>query len=159
LIYQLYLHQINFTMRFENPSKTIFYQIEKAIKQYRTMAQGNLNGLGYNVTINQILLMIQIQQQSDISQVELANLLFKDVASVTRMIELLVRENLVQRAENKIDRRKKDLKITKKGEELLNKAIPIISKNRTIAQKNMSEDDLQTLFKLLNKIIINTSKK
>ncbi|NER16123.1 MarR family winged helix-turn-helix transcriptional regulator [Spongiivirga citrea] len=146
-------------MHFESPSKTIFYQIEKAIKQYRTMAQVNLNQLGYNVTINQILLMIQIQQQSDISQVELANLLFKDVASVTRMIELLVRENLVQRAENKIDRRKKDLKITKKGGELLNKAIPVISKNRATAQKNMSEDELQTLFKLLNKIIINTSKK
>ncbi|MFP2996086.1 MarR family transcriptional regulator [Spongiivirga sp. MCCC 1A20706] len=146
-------------MQFKDPSETIFYQIEKAIKQYRTMAQGNLNVLGYNVTINQILLMIQIKRQADITQVELANLLFKDVASITRMIELLVRENLIERAENKNDRRKKDLKITKKGEILLEQAIPIISKNRAIAQKNMSKEEVQNLFKLLNKIIINTSKK
>ncbi len=159
MIYQLYLYQIYLRMQFKNPSETIFYQIEKAIKQYRAMAQGNLNQLGYKVTINQILLMIQIKEQSDISQVELANLLFKDVASITRMIELLVREGFILRAENSNDRRKKDLKITKNGEELLDKAIPIISKNRDAAQKNISEDELHMLFKLLNKIIINTSKK
>lgn len=145
-------------MDFKNPSETIFYQIEKAIKQYRTMAQGNLNQLGYKVTINQILLMIQIDQKRDVSQVELAELLFKDVASITRMIELLVKENFVAREENKDDRRKKDLKITEKGKILLELAIPVIKENREIAQKNLTKEEKQTLFELLNKIILNTSK-
>ncbi|HEX9827418.1 MAG TPA: MarR family transcriptional regulator [Flavobacteriaceae bacterium] len=145
-------------MDFKNPSETIFYQIEKAIKQYRTMAQGNLNQLGYKITINQILLMIQIDQKPDTSQVELAELLFKDVASITRMIELLVKENFVAREENQVDRRKKDLKITEKGKKVLELAIPIITKNREITQKNISEEEKETLFKLLNKIILNTSK-
>lgn len=145
-------------MDFKNPSETIFYQIEKAIKQYRTMAQGNLNQLGYKITINQILLMIQIDQKPDTSQVELAELLFKDVASITRMIELLVKENFVFREENKDDRRKKYLKISEKGKRVLELAIPIISKNREIAQKNISEEEKEALIKLLNKIILNTSK-
>jgi len=149
---------INIIMDFKNPSETIFYQIEKAIKQYRTMAQGNLNQLGYKITINQILLMIQIDQKPDTSQVELAELLFKDVASITRMIELLVKENFVAREENQVDRRKKDLKITEKGKKVLELAIPIITKNREITQKNISEEEKETLFKLLNKIILNTSK-
>ena len=145
-------------MNFKNPSETIFYQIEKAIKQYRTLAQGNLNQLGYKITINQILLMTQIDQKPDVSQVELAELLFKDVASITRMIELLVIEGFVTREENKNDRRKKDLKITKKGKKILDLAKPIIIKNRETAQKNLSEEEKETLFILLNKIIINTSK-
>lgn len=145
-------------MKFKNPSETIFYQIEKAIKQYRVMAQGNLNKLGYKITINQILLMIQIDRNPEISQVELAELLFKDVASITRMTELLVKEDFIEREENKNDRRKKDLKITRKGKKLLDLAIPIISKNREVAQKNMTEKERNTLFNLLNKIIINTSK-
>lgn len=145
-------------MDFKNPSETIFYQIEKAIKQYRTMAQGNLNKLGHKITINQILLMIQIDRKPEISQVELGKLLFKDVASITRMIELLVKEDFIERDENKDDRRKKDLKITKKGKNLLDLAIPVIAENRKIAQKNITEKERETLFNLLNKIILNTSK-
>lgn len=58
--------------------------------------------------------MIQIERNSEISQVELAELLFKDVASITRMIELLVKEDFIESEENKDDRSKKDLK-TQKG--------------------------------------------
>lgn len=122
------------------------------------MAQGNLNQLGYKITINQILLMIQIDRNPEISQVELAELLFKDVASITRMTELLINEDFIEREENKNDSRKKDLKITRKGKKLLDLAIPIIFKNREVAQKNMTEKERNTLFNLLNKIIINTSK-
>ncbi|APD08197.1 hypothetical protein UJ101_02699 [Flavobacteriaceae bacterium UJ101] len=145
-------------MEFKNPSETIFYQIEKAIKQYRVMAQGNLNKLGYKITINQIMLMIQIERNSEISQIELAKLLFKDVASITRMTELLVKEDFIKREENKNDRRKKDLKITPKGKQLLDLAIPIIIENRKIAQNNITENEMEVLFDLLNKIIINTAK-
>ncbi len=149
---------INYRMDYKKPSETIFYQIEKAIKQYRTMAQGNLNQLGYKITINQFMLMIQIDQKPDISQVELAELLFKDVASITRMIELLVKEDFITREENKDDRRRKDLKISEKGVKVLGLAFPVISKNREIAQKNISEEEKETLIKILNKIILNTAK-
>ena len=43
--------------------------------------------------------MIQIERNSEISQVELAELLFKDVASITRMIELLVKEDFIESEE------------------------------------------------------------
>lgn len=145
-------------MNIKNPSETIFYQIEKAIKCYRTMAQSNLNRLGYKITINQILLMLQVERNPEVSQVELAELLFKDVASITRMIEILVKEEFIKREENDFDRRKKNLKITESGQKLLDLSIPIISENRKIAQKNMTENELKILFELLNKIIINTSK-
>ena len=144
-------------MEFQNPSNTIFYQIEKAIKQYRTMAQANLNKLGYKITINQILLMIQIDRKPEISLVELAELLFKDVASITRMTELLVKEDFVVRKENKDDRRKKDLNITPKGKKLLDLAIPVILQNRETAQKNITQEERDTLYNILNKIILNTS--
>ncbi|MDC0875239.1 MarR family transcriptional regulator [Flavobacteriaceae bacterium] len=145
-------------MEIKNPSETIFYQIEKAIKQYRIMAQDNLNRLGYKTTINQILLLIQIDRKPDVSQVELAEQLFKDEASITRMIELLVKKNFIERKENKNDRRKKDLKITSKGKKLLDLAIPVINKNREIAQKDITEKEKDTLLELLNKIILNISK-
>ncbi len=143
---------------FKNPENTIFYQIEKAIKQYRTMAQSNLNKIGYSITINQILLLIQIDQRPDTSQVELAELLFKDVASITRMIELLVKREFLLREDSKEDRRKKDLKITNKGKHVLELSIPVINKNREIALENLSDEEKELLFNALNKIILNTLK-
>lgn len=145
-------------MEFKNPSNTIFYQIEKVIKQYRTMAQGNLSKIGYRITLNQVLLLIQVEQNPKISQVELSELLFKDVASVTRMIELLVSKDFISREENKKDRRKKYLKITTKGKKMLDVAVPIIKENREIAQKNITVEEIDTLYNLLNKIIANTTK-
>ena len=145
-------------MELKASSETIFYQIEKAIKQYRVMAQGNLNKLECKVTINQILLMLQIDRNSKISQVELAELLFKDVASVNRMIELLVKKNFLLREEDKKDRRKKALKTTDKGKRVLELAIPIIKENREIAQNDITEEEKKILFQLLGKIILNTSK-
>lgn len=145
-------------MKLPKPSETVFYKIEKAIKYYRVMSQGNLNKLGYKITINQIILLIEIDRNPEISQVDLAELLFKDVASITRMIELLVREGFIKREEHKEDRRKKNLNITKKGKKLLDKAIPIIATNRELAQKNISEKDIDTLIDVLNEIIQNTSK-
>lgn len=145
-------------MEFKNPSETLLYQIEKTIKQYRTMSQARLNQLGYTITVNQMLLLVQIDRQPDVSQVELAELLFKDVASITRMIELLVRAEFIERKENKDDRRKKDLRITQKGKKLLALAIPVIIENRRIAQKNLSKKEKETLFTLLQRVIDNTSE-
>lgn len=143
---------------FENPKETIFYQIEKAIKQYRTMAQNNLNELGYSITINQILILIEIEKRPEISQVELSELLFKDVASITRMIELLFKRGFLSRKENETDRRKKDLRITDKGKKILELAIPIIKENRQTALEKITAEEQENLFNILNKIILNTSK-
>ena len=104
------------------------------------------------------MLLIQIERNPEISQIELAELLFKDVASITRMTELLGKENFIEREENKNDHRKKDVRITPKGKKILDLAIPVIAQNREIAQKDMTEKEKHTLFNLLNKIIINTSK-
>ncbi len=122
------------------------------------MAQNNLNELGYSITINQVLMLIQIEDRPEISQVELSEFLFKDVASITRMTELLVKRGFLLRAENKDDRRKKDLKITDKGRVILKLAIPIIKKNRETALASIDPEEKEKLFKTLSKIILNTSK-
>lgn len=141
-----------------HPTDTVFYQIEKAIKSYRTMAQANLNQLNQKITINQILLLLQLHQKPETTQVELANLLFKDVASITRMIELLAKRGFITRTENKSDRRKKDLKLSKKGKEILELASPIIQKNREMALSGLSNNELEELDNYLRTIIQNTSK-
>jgi len=75
---------------FVPPTHTIFYSIEKAIKSYRKLAQKRISEVVPDITLDQALLLLLIEDQPKLSQVKLAGLLFKDYASMTRMIVLLI---------------------------------------------------------------------
>ena len=65
-----------------------FYTMDKAIRTYRNFAQKKLKENGYKITIDQWLIIKAILENPGISQQELGEKVFKDNASVTRIIEL-----------------------------------------------------------------------
>mgnify|MGYP000742955335 FL=1 len=138
-----------------DPQQTIFYTIEKAIKSYRKFAQKQLSDVVSGITVDQVLVLTVIESSPDIAQHEIASLLFKDYASITRMIELLVKNEYLTRSINETDRRKFTLKISAKGETTLKQLKPIILKNRTDALEGISNSEVNQLFTTLNKIINN----
>ncbi|TRX16230.1 hypothetical protein FNW25_16885, partial [Flavobacterium franklandianum] len=77
-------------MNNKNPTGTVLYLIEQAIKEYRKVSQRNISKIVKDITIDQCLVLIILNNDAEISQNELANLIFKDNASITRMIELMV---------------------------------------------------------------------
>ncbi|MGK0447845.1 MAG: DNA-binding MarR family transcriptional regulator [Polaribacter sp.] len=143
----------------ELPSRTIFYTIEKAIKEYRRFAQRNLNKTIDKITIDQALLLINKNKHPELSQKELGELMFKDNASVTRMIELMTKRDYLERYVNKKDRRKYNLNITVKGEKILTDLNKIILTNRESALIGITEKEIAQLKNTLNKIINNCHTK
>ncbi|MGS0526448.1 MarR family winged helix-turn-helix transcriptional regulator [Zobellia nedashkovskayae] len=142
-------------MDFEFPNKTVFYHIEDAIKSYRNFAQLQIDKTGCKITINQLLLLFQISEKPILSQVELSETLLKDVASTTRMIQLLVNRNYLERTENSNDRRKKELIVTENGEKVLTTLKPVINSYREQALNGFSKEEVSELSRLLNKLIVN----
>jgi DNA-binding MarR family transcriptional regulator len=139
-----------------HPQQTIFYAIEQSIKEYRKYAQNQISKTVSNITLDQALVLLVIDNKNiEHSQTELSQILFKDFASMTRMIELMVKNGFIQRLENKIDRRKTSLKLTSKGNVTIKKLTPIIFQNRTIALEGISEIELNNLKLTLNKITNN----
>lgn len=143
----------------ELPSQTIFYTIEKAIKQYRRFAQRNLNKTIDNITIDQALLLIFKKKYPELSQKELGELMFKDNASITRMIALMNKSDYLERFVNKEDRRKYNLTITVKGEKILAGVNKIILSNREAALIGITKKEITQLNNTLNKIINNCNTK
>ena len=99
-----------------DPQQTIFYSIEKAIKSYRKYAQKQLSDVVSGITIDQMLILTMIEEQPNMAQNKMAELLFKDYASITRMIDLLVKNEYLSRSVNESDRRKHVITISTKGE-------------------------------------------
>lgn len=140
------------------PSKTIFYSIEKAIKNYRKFAQKNIDKEVGKITLDQGLALIFLNHFPDLSQNEIAELIFKDNASLTRMIELMSKKALLKREVNPLDRRRSKLKVTDDGMDVLEKLSDVIASNRTTALKGISENEIKQVEKVLNKIIVNCTE-
>lgn len=121
----------------EKLNSVLFYYIEKAIKSYRQFAQRELKNAGLSITVDQWLTLNCINDNPQITQKELAEAVFKDTASITRIIELLVKAKYIKRNINKDDRRKSNLIITELGHETINAASVVVNKYRNAALKGI----------------------
>lgn len=142
----------------EKLSSVFFYQLEKAIKSYRQYAQSRLIAAGFSITIDQWLILKTITDQPDLTQKELAQAVFKDQASVTRILDLLVREKYLERLPNEANRRTNRLKVTRKGQSSILQVQKVVLKNRELALTGIAEKDLRAAEKVLNSIAQNCGK-
>lgn len=142
-------------MSVNNPSSTIFYAIEEAIKAYRKLSSREIKKVISDITVDQALIL-QIINENQITQTEIADLLFKDYASMTRIISLMIKKDYIVKMVNQRDKRSVVLKITKKGEISLEKLTPIINNNRQIATDGITKNELEQLKNILNKITQNS---
>lgn len=138
----------------EKLDSVLFYYIEKAIKTYRQFAQRELKKACLTITVDQWLTLNCLNENPDISQKELAEAVFKDTASITRIIDLLVTAKYIKRNINKEDKRKSNLSITTLGLEIIDKASPIVNDYRNQALKGIGiakEDHVKMVMKTIIK--------
>lgn len=73
----------------------LFYSLDKAIRQYRKMAQATLDHAGLAITIDQWLVLRVILEHDDLTQSDISERVFKGQASVARIIALLIQRGLL----------------------------------------------------------------
>lgn len=132
-----------------------FYTMDKAIRTYRTFAQKRLRDEGHTITIDQWLIIKVILENPEASQQEIAEKVFKDNASVTRIIELLVKSGYLLRNTHPDDRRKTQLTVTASGRSVIEDVQAIVLRNRQQALSGISEADLKAFHSVLHTIIEN----
>lgn len=140
------------------PLKTVFYSIERAIKEYRKFSQRNLIKKEPEITVDQALILNLLHDQPDLSQKEIASLLFKDNAAMTRMIEGMVKKGMLDKSAHPEDKRRSSITLTVKGKQTLKNIIPVILSNRNTALEGISEEEIALLVRLLQKIIRNVNQ-
>ena len=136
-------------------SNIIFYSLDKAIRQYRKLAQANIDRAGIAITIDQWLVLRVIQEHDDLTQTDIAERVFKDQASVARMISLMLKNQLLVAEPLLHDGRRTRLRVSEKGLCTLDAVQPVVLSNRQVALEGLSEADLAVMRPLLERIYSN----
>ncbi len=139
----------------EKLNNILFYSLEKAIKSYRQFAQRSLVQNGFDVTIDQWLVLKAVGDNPAWTQQQIAEITFKDYASVTRIIDLLVKKRYLSRIIHEQDRRRFNLTPTESAAKILIAMQPVIESNRKVALKGITTEQASQLQHILNAIIQN----
>lgn len=114
-----------------------------------------LSEAGTGITTDQFRLLTMLWKEDGITQQQLAAMLGRDRASVTRMVDILEEHGIVARISNKNDRRINLLYLTKKGRELEPAAAACARQTLDEMTKNFSEPEEAAFSALLQRAIEN----
>jgi MarR family transcriptional regulator for hemolysin len=133
----------------------LFYSLDKAIRQYRKMAQATLDQARSGITVDQWLVLRVILEQGNPTQTEISEQVFKDQASVARIIGLLVLRGLLAAAASPTDGRRSQLRVTEAGLQTLDAVQPIVLNNRQKALQGLTALETGELRRMLDIIYSN----
>ncbi len=139
----------------EKLEDVLYYLIDKTNKVARRYSQEAFVKAGYDITVDQWLVLKKIWDNKEINQVELATSLFKDTASITRILQILVRKKLVKKESKEGDRRHYLLSLTTKGEQFFKQVLGMVKSMRMQGVIDFSEAEKEQIKRLLTKMIKN----
>ncbi|HWK99538.1 MAG TPA: MarR family transcriptional regulator [Parapedobacter sp.] len=131
------------------------FLLERTARRVKQYAQYQFNCREFGVTVDQWSILKNLRQRADLSQKELAEYCGKDQPTLTRIVDLLVRKNLVERRANPADRRSFVVHLTAEGKQKIDMLAGNVGEIRMQAWKNLNEEDFNHLKRILNTIYDN----
>ncbi|QBQ42148.1 MarR family winged helix-turn-helix transcriptional regulator [Sphingobacterium psychroaquaticum] len=127
----------------------------RKVKQY---AQATFTQQDFDITIDQWAVIKILYNADPMTQKELSEESSKDQPTLTRIIDLLIKKNLVRRIEHPTDRRCLLLQLTTEGKAKVEQLSPAVASIRMKAWENLSEEDFAHFTRILNTIHQNLDK-
>lgn len=141
-------------------NKTLAPWIGKTFKMMNMFISDVFQKNNINVTKEQwIVLKVLNEDKDGIVQNELAFITERNKASLTRLINVMEKNNLVARIPSKEDSRKNFIYITKNGKQLFLKMKPIMLQRIESFQVGITEEEKETFIKVMTKIQNNIQKQ
>lgn len=131
------------------------FLLDRTARRVKQYAQQKFKELNFNVTVDQWLMMKHLYENGEMKQNALAEILFKDNPTVTRIIDLLCEKELLVRKAHPSDRRCFLVGLTRKGKTNVEQMMPRIAKIRLKAWEGLSKEDFKHFQKVLNTIYDN----
>ena len=115
---------------------------------------------GYNLTPDQYIILSLLLDNEEIKyQRQIAEIIFKDSANVSRIIDILKEKGFIEKIPDSNGRKIYKLIVTEKGKEAREEISPIEKEIRKMITKNISDEELNVMFHTLEKMNLNIRDK
>jgi len=133
--------------------------IDKTIKQIKANYQKTFEELNVNITTEQWMIIDCLAEKNIQTQTELAENSFKNKPTVSRILNLLEKKNMIERIPVQSDRRKFHVKLTTFGVEIHKKLLPEVEALRLKGWNGLDDNDYNDLERILNIVFKNFENK
>lgn len=106
----------------------------------------------FGITPEQYLILLLIVENDGVYQRQICEITLKDRANVARLIEILLKKDLIEKVTDSNGRRIYKIHATQKGKELIAKISPHDIELRSFITRNISPEDLEITKRTLQKI-------
>jgi len=133
-------------------NEVILFLIEQTNKKAKQYSATKFAERGIDITVDQWVMMKLIQEKPGLSQSEIAKETFKDAASITRILDILVGKDLVRREPVPANRRQFSIHLSDQGDAFISEHIDFVQQLRDQSIKGLSEEEILILTKSLLQI-------
>ncbi|MCG3692422.1 MarR family winged helix-turn-helix transcriptional regulator [Aliarcobacter butzleri] len=108
--------------------------------------------LKHNLTFNQFKVLEVLYHLGDLNIGSITKLTMSTPGNITVVVKNLKRDNWITSVKDPNDNRASILSITQKGKEIIEEVFPNHAKNLTKSMEVLNDEELDTLYGLLNKV-------
>jgi len=130
-----------------------------AARGWKTYANQKLAGSGYDLTIEQAIIIVHAWHHNGLNQQHISEMLDRDKTSITRFIDVLENEKFAKRVPDKNDRRQNLIQLTPKGEKKCREFFGLAIEIENELIQGINQSDLKIFKKVLTKIHQNISDR
>ncbi len=109
----------------------------------------------FDVTVEQFGVLALLWYKEGVKQQEIADELRRDKTTITRIVENMIKRNLIVRIPDTKDRRNKLIYLTQKGKELQKDMVESSGMIYYQALQNIPDEEIDVCLKVLNKVLRN----
>jgi DNA-binding MarR family transcriptional regulator len=135
--------------RIDNPG----HMLARSMMMLRRGITRRFRGAGCTVTIEHWGLLNMLIHHEGINQTQLAEILFKDKPNLTRIVDLLERDHLVQRDKDPDDRRSYQLTVSDRGRQVVEELRPLVEGFVAEVFKDVNPEDYEVFMQTLINIV------
>lgn len=134
----------------------IDYTLGKTVQSVKNMLFREFKSKGFNITPEQWAVMSYLHKEDGLYQKQIADFLSKDKPTVTRILDLLEKRNLIIRISDEKDRRKFKIYLTQDGKDTVKQLVPVADEVQLKIRTNVSPQEIEVLNTILGKIYANS---
>ncbi len=133
-------------------SKRFGVHLDATVKLIKQDLTRRFRDNGIDLTPEQWTILDELANRGELAQKELAASTFKDAPTVSRIVDLLVRREFIDRKQDELDRRKYLVKLTETGRKVYEVSAPIVLEARASGWRGLNEADYLQLKNILERI-------